>query len=131
MFGDSNDGCGVCGVLGILGVLADGSYALCGIGTSLPEMVFGNAAQDALEEVWSSAPVLTQLRAGLPRQLTGICGRCIMRARCVGSCVAQNYYRTGSLWASFWYCQLADDAGLFPDTRRSDAVPHAAGPLEA
>jgi SynChlorMet cassette radical SAM/SPASM protein ScmF len=122
MFGDTGDGCSVCGILGVLGVLADGSYALCGIGTSLPEMVFGHAAEDALEGVWRNAPVLTQLRAGLPGRLTGICGECIMRSRCIGSCIAQNVYRSGSLWAPFWYCEMADHAGLFPATRRGRVV---------
>jgi SynChlorMet cassette radical SAM/SPASM protein ScmF len=38
LFGNGADGCGVCGILGILGVLADGSYALCGIGETMPEL---------------------------------------------------------------------------------------------
>lgn len=123
LFGERGDGCSVCGILGILGVLANGSYALCGIGTSLPEMVFGEAEKDRLEDVWKTTPILTQLRQGLPHRLTGICGECIMRAGCIGSCIAQNYYRDGSLWAPFWYCQLADEAGLFPASRRGKSAP--------
>jgi len=63
-----------------------------------------------------------QLREGLPHRLTGICSRCIMRARCIGSCIAQNYYRDGSLWAPYWFCELADEAGLFPASRRGKPV---------
>ncbi len=40
-----------------------------------------------------------------------------MKGRCLGSCVAQNYYRSGSLWAPFWFCEEADAAGLFPPSR--------------
>jgi len=116
MFG-SDGGCGVCGILGIIGVLSDGSYALCGIGETVSELIFGDAEKDRLEDVWRDNPVLTQLREGLPGRLEGVCGECLMRARCLGSCIAQNYYRTGSLWAPFWFCEEALSRGLFPLTR--------------
>ncbi len=35
MFGRKGVGCGICGIHNILGVLADGSYALCGIGETV------------------------------------------------------------------------------------------------
>jgi len=117
MFGKNGDGCSVCGILGILGVLADGSYALCGIGETVPELVFGHAARDRLEEVWQENPVLQDLREGLPHRFEGICGQCLMKGICLGSCVAQNYYRGKSLWAGFWYCEQARQEGLFPETR--------------
>jgi SynChlorMet cassette radical SAM/SPASM protein ScmF len=112
-----NNGSGVCGILGIVGVLADGRYALCGIGEHLPDLVFGMVGVDPLEQVWRSHPVLNALREGLPDRLEGICSRCLMRYRCLGSCVAQNYYRAGSLWAPFWFCEQAEKAGLFPSAR--------------
>jgi SynChlorMet cassette radical SAM/SPASM protein ScmF len=121
MFGDGQ-GCGVCGILGILGVLANGSYALCGIGETVPELVFGHAAKDRLEDVWRESEVLNQLRDGLPHRLEDICGDCVMRGICLGSCVAQNYYRSKNLWAGFWYCEEARRAGLFPASR---GFPHA------
>jgi SynChlorMet cassette radical SAM/SPASM protein ScmF len=117
MFGHNGDGCGVCGIQGILGVLADGSYALCGIGRTVPDLVFGHAAKDRLEDVWNNTPVLLEIREGLPNRLGGVCRRCVMKHRCLGSCMAQNYYRTGSLWAPFWYCERAEQAGLFPKSR--------------
>jgi SynChlorMet cassette radical SAM/SPASM protein ScmF len=117
MFGKNGDGCSVCGILGILGILADGSYALCGIGETVPELVFGHAAQDRLEEVWRENAVLQDLREGLPHRFEGICGQCLMKRVCLGSCVAQNYYRSKSLWAGFWYCEEARKEGLFPTTR--------------
>ena len=111
------DGCAVCGILGILGVLASGRYALCGIGEQVPDLVFGEVGKDLLEEVWRENVVLKGLRAGLPERLEGVCSRCLMNGRCLGSCVAQNYYSTGSLWAPFWFCKQADEAGLFPPSR--------------
>jgi len=111
------DGCGVCGILGILGVIPSGHYALCGIGEHVPELVFGSVGNDRLEEVWNTHPFLKDLRQGLPDRLEGVCARCLMKHRCLGSCVAQNYYATGSFWAPFWFCSRADAAGLFPPTR--------------
>jgi len=108
---------GVCGIHRIIGVLADGSYALCGIGETVPEMVFGHGAVDPLKEVWLNNEVLLALRDGLPDRLEGICGRCLMSSRCLGGCIAQNYYTHHDLWSPHWYCQQAFEAGLFPKTR--------------
>ncbi len=120
---------GVCGILGILGVLANGSYALCGIGESVPELVFGHAAKgDRLKDVWNNTPVLRKLREDLPNHLEGVCGDCLMKSRCLGSCVAQNYYLRKNLLAPFWYCEEARDLGLFPESRlRPEAYPAVLG----
>jgi len=117
MYGREGSGCGVCGIRGILGVLGNGSYALCGIGETVPELVFGHAAKDALADVWRDNPVLNKIREGLPRRLEGVCAECLMKGACLGSCIAQNYYRSNSLWAANWYCQKAREEGLFPESR--------------
>ena len=117
MFGNNGGGCGVCGILGILGVIADGSYAMCGIGETVPDLIYGHAAKDRLEDVWNNTRIIKELREGLPKELEGICGECLMKARCVGSCIAQNYYSSKNLWAPFWYCEEAKRKGLFPETR--------------
>lgn len=123
LFGRDGD-CGICGIRGILGVLASGSYALCGIGESVPELVFGHAAKDDLSGVWKDSPVLNEIRDGMPRRLEGVCGECLMKGVCLGSCIAQNYYRSRNLWAPFWFCEEARSEGLFPETRirRNEAV---------
>ncbi|HXX53887.1 MAG TPA: SynChlorMet cassette radical SAM/SPASM protein ScmF [Thermodesulfovibrionales bacterium] len=113
----NGDGRGVCGISTILGVLAIGRYALCGIGEQVPDLVFGEVGKDQLEEVWQGHPVLTELRTGLPGRLEGICALCLMKSRCLGSCVAQNYYTQGRFWAPFWFCEQAHEAGLFPTSR--------------
>ena len=113
----NGEGNGACGILGILGVLASGHYALCGIGESVPELVFGQVGRDPLEGVWTQNSLLISLHAGLPERLEGICSRCLMKRRCLGSCIAQNHYRSGSLWTPFWFCEAAEEAGLFPESR--------------
>jgi SynChlorMet cassette radical SAM/SPASM protein ScmF len=117
MFGTNGDGCGVCGILGILGVLANGSYALCGIGETVPDLVFGHGATNSLKHVWNNTPVLQEIREELPHKLEGICGHCLMKEICLGSCLAQNYYRDKSLWEPFWFCEEAQKLGLFPNAR--------------
>lgn len=114
------DGNGACGILGIIGVMPSGHYALCGIGKHLPDLVFGVVGRDPLEDVWHKNAILNALRVGLPIRLTGACAKCLMKNLCLGSCIAQNYYRTGNLWAPFWFCERAEQAGLFPLTRLSN-----------
>ena len=113
----NGDGCGICSVTGILGVIANGHYALCGIGKHISELVFGRSGKDRLEEVWLKNPILKELRSGLPDGLGGVCGQCLMKQRCRGSCIAQNYYRTGSFWEPYWFCEQAEKRGVFPESR--------------
>lgn len=128
MYGKDGDGRSSCGIFGILGVLADGAYALCGIGASRSELIFGHAERDNLATVWAETAMLQQIRAGLPHRLQGICQECLLKSGCLGSCLAQNYYRNDSLWAPYWYCEQAASAGLFPQTRRlSTYRPGSAG----
>jgi SynChlorMet cassette radical SAM/SPASM protein ScmF len=110
---------GRCAIFSIIGVLAGGQYALCGIGYQVPEFVFGTVDKDRLEEVWKTNRVLVSLRDGLPHRLQGICSQCLMKQRCLGTCIAQNYYSGGSLWAPYWFCDEAYRLGLFPETRIS------------
>ncbi|MBF0498878.1 MAG: SynChlorMet cassette radical SAM/SPASM protein ScmF [Candidatus Riflebacteria bacterium] len=114
----NGDGNNACGIFGIMGVLSSGQYALCGIGAQIPELVFGAIGKTTLKEIWKNHPILNAIREGLPDRLDGICGRCLMKQRCLGSCIAQNYYSTSSLWAPYWFCRQAEEAGLFPASRR-------------
>ncbi|MBN1996275.1 SynChlorMet cassette radical SAM/SPASM protein ScmF [candidate division KSB1 bacterium] len=117
LYGQEGTGCNVCGILGILGVLADGSYSLCGIGSAVSELVFGHASRDRLDKVWKETKILEEIREGMPKKLTGVCASCLMVGSCFASCLAQNYYRTRNIWAPFWFCDLAFQEGIFPQTR--------------
>jgi radical SAM protein with 4Fe4S-binding SPASM domain len=89
------------------------------------DLVFGEVGKDPLGVVWREHTILEALREGLPERLEGVCSRCLMRGRCLGSCVAQNYYSTGSLWAPFWLCEQAEGAGLFPASRLGARPAHS------
>jgi len=117
IFNNNGGGSSICRILKILGVLSDGSYALCGIGETVPELVFGHAATDRLEDVWNNNPVYLELREGIPHRFEGICRKCLLRGLCLGSCVAESYHRNKNFWAGNWYCEEAYQQGLFPETR--------------
>jgi SynChlorMet cassette radical SAM/SPASM protein ScmF len=112
-----DNGCDVCGILSILGVLPSGEYALCGMGAHMEQLHFGWIGRDALAKIWHENNTLQNIRKGLPAKLEGICGHCLMKHTCLGSCIAQNFFRSNSLWAPFWFCKQAYAAGLFPDSR--------------
>ncbi|MCP4178620.1 MAG: SynChlorMet cassette radical SAM/SPASM protein ScmF [bacterium] len=111
------NGRGKCGIFSIIGVLGTGKYALCGIGETVPELVFGHTEKDRLADIWNNNATLNEIRKGLPEKLTGICADCISRDSCKGSCVANNYKKYRKLFAPHQYCQEAFDAGLFPESR--------------
>ena len=108
---------GTCGIMGIIGVIATGLYALCGIGEHIPEFVFGRVGKDPLAAVWNDNPMLNAIREGVPGRLEGVCGRCLMSRRCLASCIAQNYYRNKNLYSPFWFCEAAEEEGIFPASR--------------
>jgi SynChlorMet cassette radical SAM/SPASM protein ScmF len=108
---------GQCGIFSIMGVLGSGKYALCGIGETTPELVFGDATKDKLVDVWNNNKILQDIRRGLPKELKGICGDCLMKNNCLASCIAMNYYKHKDLFAPHWYCEEAHKIGLFPKTR--------------
>ena len=116
LFGPQGN-CGRCGIFTILGVLHDGTYALCGIGTSVPDLCFGNAKTSHVREIWEHTEVLQQIRTRLPKDLKGVCSRCVVRNVCLGQCVANNYYVEKDLFAGHQFCEEALTAGVFPQTR--------------
>jgi SynChlorMet cassette radical SAM/SPASM protein ScmF len=111
------DNLGNCGIFNVLGILSTGEWAMCGIGVQIPELCYGIVKQDALATIWNSHPMLVKLRQDLPAKLEGICGECLFRDRCLGTCVANNYLLTNSLSGSNWFCQTAVDLRVFPATR--------------
>jgi SynChlorMet cassette radical SAM/SPASM protein ScmF len=115
----AENGLSRCGIFNILGLLANGHYALCGVGENETELVFGPAGCGQIKNIWNDHVQLKRLRAELPGGLRGICGRCLMRGACLGSCVATNYEHSRDLLAGYWFCEEAEKEGLFPTCRLS------------
>ncbi len=111
------DGAG-CNVRHILGILGTGEMALCGIGRNVPELCFGKLGRDRVREVWSTHPVLLQMRRDLAGPFPGACGDCLHAGRCMTHCLAQNHEATGRLVNVSPLCAEAERRGRFPPTRR-------------
>jgi SynChlorMet cassette radical SAM/SPASM protein ScmF len=112
-------GCGLCAIKNILGILSDGTVSICGIGYLDENLIFGNARKDpaCLKDIWSNNGMLKEIREKVPSMLEGVCGMCVFKKRCLGSCRAEVYHNTASLMAPHWFCQQAYEQGLFPSTR--------------
>jgi SynChlorMet cassette radical SAM/SPASM protein ScmF len=112
-----NGGLGACGIFNILGILSNGSLAMCGIGMESPDLCYGTAGSDKIVNVWSEHPTLLALRTNLVSELDGICKNCVFTKQCLGNCVAENYHQSKKLTSAYWFCESAEQAGLFPISR--------------
>jgi radical SAM protein with 4Fe4S-binding SPASM domain len=87
---------------------------------------FGKLGRDDLAELWVNHPSLQFIRNGIPTQLGGICGRCVMRWACLGCCRLENEYVTlKTLFEPYPLCATMEKLGRFPQGRavaRADAV---------
>jgi radical SAM protein with 4Fe4S-binding SPASM domain len=104
-----------CSIKNILGVLSDGSISICGIGEVVSSLRIGDIRQTKLSEIWQTNELLRIIRRDIPGKLEGVCGRCILKAYCLGKCRASEYYKNGNILGPFYFCQQAYDQGLFPE----------------
>ncbi len=111
--------CASCDILHVLGLLADGKVAMCGIGNTDDRLIYGDTRQSSLQEIWQTnpPPVLQELRADFPGQLTGVCGQCLFISHCGGSCRAMAFTHYGSIQAPWPLCQEALEAGHISSDR--------------
>ena len=113
----NQDRCNTCGVKGIIGVLSDGTVSICGIGNIMNELRFGNIRERQLADIWENTPLLRFIREEIHQKLEGICGRCLFKGMCLGKCIANTYYATGSVTSGNLFCEEAYKAGIFPEGR--------------
>lgn len=108
---------GRCAILNGLSLLSSGEYALCDLGTFLLNFILGRAGQDSLDLIWNSHPIIQVLRQGMPSRLEGVCKRCTLKQGCMSFCAGENYLNSGTFWKANWFCDTAEQAGLFPAGR--------------
>jgi radical SAM protein with 4Fe4S-binding SPASM domain len=106
-----------CHIFNIIGVIATGDVSICGIGKMEPDLVIGNIRDHNLADLWENSSVLNDLRETVPRDLKGICGKCILKNLCLGTCRAHAFVLSRDLTAPDRICQEAYEMGLFPETR--------------
>jgi SynChlorMet cassette radical SAM/SPASM protein ScmF len=110
---------GSCNVRCILGILGRGEIALCGIGRSIPELIYGYLGEKSIREIWLTHPRILELRRVLDdiKSYPGICGQCVHAKTCRSGCVAHNYVDSGQLIWPSWLCREAEARGMFPTSR--------------
>ena len=108
-----------CGVSSVLGILGTGEIALCGVGRTTPELVYGHLGKDSIRTIWLTHPLLLRLRQELDdfQHYPGICGSCIHAQSCRTGCVADNYIHSKRLVYPQWLCDEAEKKGVFPKSR--------------
>lgn len=107
----------VCGIKNILGIMPDGDISICGIGKVLTSLRLGSMQEESLRKIWEDNEILRIIREELPSGLKDICGRCILKALCLGKCRAESYYKNNDLLSPFSFCDEAFRSGLFPKNR--------------
>ena len=111
---------GDCGVRRILGILSTGEVALCGIGRTIPDLVYGRLSEDSIRDIWLRHPRVLELRRDLDDLdvFPDLCRKCIHVRSCRTGCVAQNYLESGHLVWPDRFCGEAESRGIFPSTRK-------------
>jgi SynChlorMet cassette radical SAM/SPASM protein ScmF len=112
-----------CNIFNILGILSQGDISLCGVGVTIPELIYGNILSDKLKDIWINSNKLKKLRQLIPNQIEGICKDCIHLQACMGTCIAQNFNNSNKLNSSYYFCNHADSKKLFPKERKFSTIP--------
>jgi SynChlorMet cassette radical SAM/SPASM protein ScmF len=116
----SNSNAGDCGVDHILGILGSGTVALCGIGRTMPELVYGRLGHDSIRDIWLNHPAVVRLRNDLKdfENYPELCRNCIFIRKCRTGCVVQNYSNFGKLIWPHAMCIEAQENGRFSQSRK-------------
>ncbi|HKH48371.1 MAG TPA: radical SAM protein [Thermoanaerobaculia bacterium] len=105
----------------LLGVLPNGDVSICALSRDNQDLHFGNVREEGfrLKSVWEKTRMdLLRSRYVVAEDLAGICGDCVWKYQCKGSCRAWAYEEGGSFDAPFPICEALDDAGAFPNLYR-------------
>ncbi|MBT9167867.1 MAG: putative mycofactocin radical SAM maturase MftC [Syntrophomonadaceae bacterium] len=98
----------------LLGILPDGTVTICALTRGLEQVRFGNVKTDSLVEIWSRKEIAL-LRSQYERAvIKGICGNCIFRHHCKGSCRAYAFTEFGTFQEPHPLCTAFDRDGKFP-----------------
>lgn len=113
--------CSRCSINSTLGILSDGTISICGMGRHIEDFRFGKLGEDSIAKVWMTHPVLKLIRARIPDQLQGICGRCIARNSCLGYCrINTEDITVDTLLEPYPVCDKMEKQKSFPKTRIID-----------
>ncbi len=115
---------GYCGIKSALSILSDGTVSVCSLGRFTDKRyTFGNVASASLSEIWDNEKLLVDLRSETYHtKLEGVCGNCIFKKSCGGSCRAASLVEYNEIYAPFPNCQQLYNQGLFPENYLIDKM---------
>jgi radical SAM protein with 4Fe4S-binding SPASM domain len=103
----------------LLGILPGGDITVCALGREETDLHFGNVREVRLKDAWEKARMdLLRERYVSGDNLQGICGDCVWKRTCKGSCRAWAYVEGEDFESPYPVCQEAADKGYFPDEYR-------------
>jgi radical SAM protein with 4Fe4S-binding SPASM domain len=103
----------------LLGILPNGDITVCGVSRNDPTLYFGNVREIRMKDAWTKARMdLLRTRYVAAEELRGICGDCVWKSSCKGSCRAKAYDEGGDFFSPYPVCQEAAERGEFPDVYR-------------
>jgi radical SAM protein with 4Fe4S-binding SPASM domain len=112
-------GCSTSCKFPLLGVLPNGDITVCAVSRDDNSLYFGNVKTTRLKAAWEKARMdLLRSRYVGAEDLQGICGDCVWKHSCKGSCRAMAYEEGEDFFSPFPVCQEAADRGVFPDVYR-------------
>lgn len=105
----------------LLGVLPNGDVTICALSRENEDLHFGNVRDEGirLKSIWEKTRMdMLRSRYVAADDLQGICGDCVWKYTCKGSCRAWAYEEGGDFDAAFPICKALDEAGAFPTVYR-------------
>lgn len=97
-----------------IGVDSRGDVAPCDGFFNCPEMILGNVRNQTLKEIWNKSKIIKDIIKINPKDLKGVCKKCVYRDYCAGGCRAYSYIKYKDLTMPDPVCQDIYEAGLFP-----------------
>jgi radical SAM protein with 4Fe4S-binding SPASM domain len=105
----------------LLGVLPDGRVSICAVSRGDDALDFGNIREKGvnLKQIWEKTRMdMLRSRYLAAQDLQGICGDCVWKYTCKGSCRAWAYEEGDSFESPFPICKALDESGAFPKAYR-------------
>ena len=106
----------------LLGILPDGSVTVCSVTRTDTRAYLGNVKEESLVAIWERQGFDAMRRHYVEAAwLTGICGDCILKNGCKGSCRAWAYAEFGEFSDPHPLCAALAREGTFPELYRISA----------
>lgn len=103
----------------LLGILPDGSVTVCSVTRTRVQAQMGNVKDESLVDIWQRNHFDEMRKQYVEATwLTGICGDCVFKKGCKGSCRAWAYMEYGAYSDPHPLCAALENAGLFPHVYR-------------